>query len=293
LILRISGEGEPLTALKFQNRALAHIKKRDIQLPVPECLNSRHGRSVEIVTRNSIPHGVRLMTYVPGVPTLGKTRSTALRRDIGSHLARLDRALEGLGVPPVHQNLLWDIQKAGNLRELSRFISDSNGRRLVEQTFTELVSNTLPQLVLFTQQTIHNDFNPKNVLANPVSPDHVSGIIDFGDMISGPRIVDLGVAIARHLEPANVVECACDILSGYHDVTPLNEAEISVLFTLICTRLAIRSAIWSWRHALGDVRANPNEVKSALQFLDVLHSRGPLEIKSMFFESCRVKSLED
>ena len=148
-----------------------------------------------------------------------------------------------------------------------------------------MVSAVLPRIRSFEQQTIHNDFNQKNVLVHPSSPDHVSGIIDFGDMVSVARVVDLGVAIARHLEVTNTVEGAGHIVEGYNAMSQLSEAELSVLFTLICARLAIRSVIFSWRYALGDSRGNPGEVKSALEFLDIFYSSGQREVAAMFLRS--------
>ena len=164
-ILRISGEGEPVAALEFQNAALAHVKRRDPTLPIPSCLPSRNGKQLELIVRGGVRHGVRLMTYMPGAPTVGMSRSKTLRRDIGAQLARLDLALKGLDTPPPHDNLLWDIQKAATLSQLSRFIADADGRRLVElRVFDEMVSSVLPKLKSFEQQTIHNDYNQKNVL---------------------------------------------------------------------------------------------------------------------------------
>jgi hydroxylysine kinase len=281
-ILRISGEGEPVAALEFQNAALAHVKRRDPTLPIPSCLPSRNGKQLELIVRGGVRHGVRLMTYMPGAPTVGMSRSKTLRRDIGAQLARLDLALKGLDTPPPHDNLLWDIQKAATLSQLSRFIADADGRRLVERVFDEMVSSVLPKLKSFEQQTIHNDYNQKNVLVDAADPDRVSGIIDFGDMVSGARVVDLGVAVARHLEAESPLEGACFIVEGYNAVAPLSNSERSVLFVLICARLAIRSVIFSWRHSLGDTRANLEEVRSSLQFLDALYREAPKDTETTF-----------
>jgi hypothetical protein len=46
--------------------------------------------------------------------------------------------------------------------------------------------------------------------------------------------------------------------------------------------LAIRSAIFSWRHSLGDARANLEEVKSSLQFLDALYREAPRNTETTF-----------
>lgn len=284
-ILRISGEGEPVPMLEFQNWILSYIKARDARLPVPECLPSRNGRLLEAVSGTS--YNVRLMTYVAGTPTLGRRRSAALRRDIGSHLARLDLAMRGILCAPRHDNLLWDIRGAGNVRQLTKFVSDADGRKLVERTLDDLILIGLPQLDKFDQQVIHNDFNPKNVLTAVGAPDRVSGIIDFGDIISGTRIIDVGVAIARHMETANAVQCAYDIVEGYNRESQLSEHELATLFLVICGRLAIRTAVWSWRYSLGDKRADPQEIRDALLCLDILYSVGASEVTSMFREACK------
>ena len=54
----------------------------------------------------------------------------------------------------------------------------------------------------------------------------VSGIIDFGDMVHGPLILDLANAAGDFLSPsADAGETIFEMVRGYRSVTPLEEAE--------------------------------------------------------------------
>ena len=44
-------------------------------------------------------------------------------------------------------------------------------------------------------QTIHNDGHWGNVLCDPAAPDTITGVIDFGDQVEGPLVVDLATSM--------------------------------------------------------------------------------------------------
>lgn len=107
-----------------------------------------------------------------------------------------------------------------------------------------------PALPGLRAQAIHNDLNLYNVLVDPRDHDVIAGILDFGDMVRAPLVNDLAVAASYQLEPgADPLAPAIRFAAAYHAVSPLQEAELDVLFDLMMARLAMVVAIGGWRAA--------------------------------------------
>ncbi len=91
-------------------------------------------------------------------------------------------------------------------------------------------------------RSIHNDANEHNVLVEDDGT--VSGLIDFGDVVWTARVCGLAVAGAYAMQgqpdPARAV---VPVVRGYHEVTPLREDELAVLFELMRVRLLMSVAM--------------------------------------------------
>ncbi|MEX0707423.1 MAG: phosphotransferase, partial [Woeseia sp.] len=97
-------------------------------------------------------------------------------------------------------------------------------------------------------QVVHNDMNPANVLVEPGRPDRMAGIIDFGDMLHAPLIVDVAVAASYlRTSDADVLKWIAELVAGYHQISALDGTETDLLYDLISTRLAATVAILHWR----------------------------------------------
>lgn len=285
--LRISGASEPREILELQNRALIKIASDDPSLPVPRVCRSVRRRSIEEYAEGGRHYHVRLLTFVPGEPLRDQPRSGGLYADVGRCLARVDKALLGITMPPSARTLVWDVRHALNLVPLLRHVHDEEPRKRVEIVFDALANRALPRLARLPAQVIHNDFNPKNVLVDPASPSCVSGVIDFGDMTEAPSVVDLGVAIARHIDLPDPLLAASTIAAGYNSVRPLRDEEIDLLYDIACARLAMRTVIWSWRLDANDARCDPAQIVNAVELLRVLQARGADAMGVTFHDACR------
>ena len=199
---------------------------------------------------------------------------------------RLDRALVNLPARFLYHNLLWDIRKLPTLRSLVAHIDGSVALAEVEVVLLKLTDEVLPKLSSFPNQVIHNDFNRKNILVDFLTPEFISGIIDFGDMILAPRVIDLSVAVARNIDIENAPTSACEIIRGYDFILKLRGEEIASLFWLICGRLVLRSIIWSWRKTKGDLRYDTADIPSTLELLNSLQLLGEDKLTKMFQSAC-------
>lgn len=272
-VVRVSAAAEPAESLALQNAALRTIARENPSLPVPRVVVSVDGNEVEVI-RVDGDHRLRVLTFLPGMPVFHSPRSGETLRSIGRTLALLDRALEGLADVGGTFPLLWDVRSAPQLRDLVNAVADTRARATVDRVLSELESDGLARLGALPAQVIHNDLNPKNVLFDPADSVRVAGIIDFGDVVHGARIIDLGVAVARHLEPDAPMRAPPHVVAGYSEVTTILPEELRVLPLIVRTRLAMRAVIASWRHQLDAKRGDPAQIRGALSLLEAMSAVG-------------------
>ncbi len=254
-VLKIANAVEDPQATEFQIQALLHLESylanHDCPIIVPRLLLTVENRTHLVVTSEGERHVTRVVSFVAGVPLGDATPSQLLCRRMGVYLAHLGQALKGFDHPGSNHGLLWDMQQTLQLRRILDHIDDAELRSGVAQTLDDFEAHALPQFAALRSQVIHSDLNPDNLLIEPADHDDVSGVIDFGDMLRAPLIVDvaIGASYLRATE-GNPFTHIAEFLAGYHSVVRLNLAEIDLLFDLIKARLAASISILSWRASL-------------------------------------------
>lgn len=249
-VLKIANVNEPREVTLFQIEALRHIQKSGCaSLKVPRIIRTVRGDSHSEVRSEQGEHLCRLVSFLPG-RLLDETETGAqTARSLGASLAELDIALKDFSHPGEQQALLWDMKRAPALRRLLPYVQNSSDRALLAATLDEFEATALPQFGGLPWQVIHNDANPANVLVDDNRS--VTGLIDFGDMLRSPRVIELGVAASYlRVDEGNPLSLVVELLSGYHSVAPLSRSEVSVLHSLVKTRLASTLLILAWRGAL-------------------------------------------
>jgi len=109
------------------------------------------------------------------------------------------------------------------------------------ETLRSFCADVLPALQALPQRAVHNDANEYNVL---VIDDEQVTLIDFGDAVTSPRVVGLGVAIAyAMLGQVDPLAAGAAVVGGYHEVAPLHLDELDVLDAVVRTRLAMSVTI--------------------------------------------------
>ncbi len=249
VILKFCNEAEDPDVIDMQTQALRHIAQFGAQVPVPRIVTALGG---ETVTRAEIDDGRSLMvwamSYLPGKTLWECNRTPDLIGAVGVVLAETDLALRGFYHRAAGQCLAWDLMRAGELAPFAGLVADGHERDMVAGVLDRFCSVSIPKLSGFRGQIIHNDGNLGNVLAVPGSRSPVTGLIDFGDMVHGPLIAELAVAGADVvLETDDPMGAAAALVAGYHEVLPLDAAELEVLFDGILARLAVTLAIHAWR----------------------------------------------
>jgi Ser/Thr protein kinase RdoA (MazF antagonist) len=245
-VLKIANPAEDPGILDMQTRALLHIARVDPTLPVPPVRATPEGaRFQEVEADDGRRSSVRVLGFLPGLLLDGAPPHPALARDVGAVTARLARALRDFSHPASRHALLWDLSQAPHLSSRTHHIEDAGRRRLIEEILDHFGADVLPRLRQQRAQVIHNDVSRMNTL---VDGHRVNGVIDFGDLIHAPLVCDLAVPISEllvgHPEP---IAAAAEITAGYHAITPLEDAEIRLIFDLATTRCAMVVAVAHWR----------------------------------------------
>lgn len=211
--------------LDMQDAALAHVDTTGLRGSVPRLV----GR--EVVDTDDGPRVVRLLTWIDGRPQHDALRTD--RRAIGQAVARVDLALRDFDHPALDRPYRWNMLQCDSLGAPSNPWAMS--------TLQAVRHDVLPALGTLPQQAIHNDANDDNIV---VSDDGTVALIDYGDVVRGPRVIGLGVAVAYAMfGQMDPLAAGAEVLDGYHEVAPLDPFELALLDTVVRTRLAMSIAI--------------------------------------------------
>ena len=187
-------------------------------------------------------HRLRVVTWIDGQPLLAAGIDARRAADLGAALARLDNALQSYSHPGENPVLLWDLQRAGDLRPLLDVIDEAEVRQTVTRVVDDFEAHVVPAGL--PTQVIHGDANPENVLVTASG----TGFIDFGDMVRAPRIFDVAIAAAyMRSDGDDPLAFIRPFIAGYHAVAPLDEWEAGLLFDLVRARLATTVTLLYWR----------------------------------------------
>lgn len=250
-VLKIAHLDELAGVVDFQVKALQHIEAIDPSLAVPRVVPTADGESFTTVTHpNGDVHLVRVVTYLRGQTNDTVAASDVLRENIGRFLARTDLALRSFHHPYARQELLWDITQCAALRPHAQYIKDANARALVEKTLDHFLTVTLPKLKHTRHQVIHADAHGGNVLIDPETQTQIIGLLDFGDMVYAPLVIETVLAADIRGVPQNrLIDALCTTVAAYDSVLPLEENEIDLVYDCVVARLAVTATIIAWRQA--------------------------------------------
>ena len=289
LVLKIANASESREILGFQNEALQHVAARDPDLPIPRLRKTRAGGTIAELESGNL---CRLLSYVDGKP-LAKTRphSPRLLRSLGRFMARLDVALEGFSHKAQTRYLYWDSKHAVNtIGDGIELIAD-DGRQQVADILAAFESDVAPRLDTLPAGVIHNDGNDYNILVdldNLNSGGEIAGVVDFGDLVSSALVFELANAAAYcMLDKPEPIRVASDVVAGYHEVRPLTDDELAVLFASIGIRLAMSVAVAA-RQTKDEPEKDYLRVSqaSAWKLIDQLASECPRFAHYRFRDAC-------
>jgi len=251
-VFKLSNQDEDPGVIDFQLKALAHIKEQDPTLPVPRVLLTKKGRlSGAAKNTDGTKHIVHVLTYLPGIILDEVKHTKTLWKNRGAFLARLDISLRGFFHPHGRHHLLWDITRCADLRAYTIHISDATPRKNIEQILDHMAAAVLPKLKTLRHQVIHNDADVMNSLTDAKQPDIVTGVLDFGDMVYAPLILEpILAADMQMIHKDKYIGFLSALIAGYDSIHPLEEEEIDLVYDLTLARYAVFATIIALRREL-------------------------------------------
>jgi Ser/Thr protein kinase RdoA (MazF antagonist) len=262
------------TIVAGQTAVLRHLAT-NCELPLPRLLPTLAGQDLGVARTASERWRVRLVTYLPGELLLHVHPERTLLRDIGRQIGVLDRALEDFTHPALAQQIVWDIRQLPRLTTLLPRLADPQARRLLTAALPPALA-ILPRLATFRSQAIHGDCHPGNLLVSTATA-RCTGIIDLGDLIHAPVILEIAVTVAESLAVGvasddDVVE----LLRGFGQSQAVRRPECHALYELLLARLCVMELMRGWR-ADGEVPEDATDAGSpaaAMQAMDKVLSQG-------------------
>jgi len=241
----VDGAADP-EVTDCQVRVLRHLAEQEASLPVPRIFATQQGADLGQAEQDGRSYATCLMGYLPGRLLADIKPAPSLMRNIGDTLARVDRALHGFFHPALAQRIAWDVRRLPELMEFAPYIESAEVRRAVEEVASAL-KERLPAIRGLRAQAIHGDCHPANLLVD-ASGGAICGVLDFGDMIHGPVVLEPAVAMSELLtealaEPADLAA----VLDGYTRLQTLSAADVDVLYDLIAGRHAVTIVVHAWR----------------------------------------------
>ncbi|MDH4055623.1 MAG: phosphotransferase [Gammaproteobacteria bacterium] len=230
----------------FQIAVLLHLEK--LWVPgVPRIVRTSSGAEHgEIVLSDGAKICLRIVTFLHGRLLEDCVPTPAIAEQLGRRLAELDIALQDFSHAGDSQVLLWDTQRAGELRSLLIHVEDASMRQHLEAVLDAFDQHVTPALPGLPRQVIHNDAHNENILIGDNGD--IAGIIDFGDMLMAPRIQDLSTAAAYlRADGDDPMQLIAPLVRGYHEKNPLQASELAVLFDMVRTRLSMTLILFYWR----------------------------------------------
>jgi len=281
--LKIANHAEQQQSIDFQNEALHYVAERDASIPIPRVIPAGNGQRHVSVNNGGRAHIVRVLSWLDGVVMHEAGLPPVVANNLGRMLARLDLALKDFDHPGSNPPGLWDMKRAGSLRELLPYTEDSTTSGMIASVLDRFDQHVQPVLASLRTQVIYNDLNPGNVLLDKHDPQQICGIIDFGDLVKSPLIIDLAIAAAYQLaEGDDPLAGALPMIAGYHAVCQLQPVEMELLTDLIRTRLITSLLINTYRTTLFPENReyqmiSYNASKASLTGLSRLHNDAALQ----------------
>ena len=294
-ILKIANHADAFDSLDAQNKALDFLYKRNWFYHCPTPIQGKSGFDiVQIKGDDGEDYNVRMLRFLRGKLLADvDPQAPELLSDLGKFAASLDKTLKDFSHHGAHRQIPWDLKNALQVENLVGHIKEVEDRRIIEYFLTQFELFVLPRLLNTRSSVIHNDINDYNILIRDPSAGlpRIYGIFDFGDLTYTHTICELAIAIAYvMLEKEEPFKAASHVIQGYHQIYPLTETEVEILFHLSAVRLCISVIMSAFRRK----QHSENEYLGitephAWKLLKRMVATSPEHITDLFLQSCGFK----
>lgn len=238
-VLKVASPLEDLVLVDFQIQALLHLAAADPTIPIPRILRSSNGKLFETLTTARGAHPVRVLSWVDGVPygELDPPSHDTIAQ-IGALQGRMCGAFRGFRHAGASHFMPWDIL---NGLVVSRALRNNYLRGDLAMRCAPVLEHlsavALPRMRQLPHQVIHNDAHSGNVLCDPHEPGTVVGVIDFGDLLYRPIVVDLATSLASIMETTeSPVAASAALVGGFAQYSEIPAEQLELVYDALLAR---------------------------------------------------------
>ncbi len=281
ILKKYIGIAENAPELNYENEVLTFLSE-ETPSRFPQPISNISGK---YVSKDEEGNALRVLSYLEGSFFSEVSHTPELFTSLGRFIAEMDLKLLKLKI----QGLAakedgWDLQHFLKNEDKLDYIKDAHLKKLVHHFIIQYKNQVLPYRYKLRKSIIHSDANEQNIL---VEENKVTGFIDFGDMCYSPLINELAIALTYAIiDKDNPLEWATYIIKAYHEILPLEDIEIKLLYYLIAARLCTSLLFSSYSRFIQPENdyATSSE-KSVIQFLKYWVSISPEKATNTFFKA--------
>jgi len=251
-VFKIASPDEDAQLVDFQIKALRHLEDTDPTLPVPRLVPALDGA---METRLPMPdsgadYAVRLLTFLPGIP-LSDAPAPGFEAisDIGALLGRVARAFVSFDHPASSHFMPWNILNGLVVSDM--LIEQHLPVKLAADcapVLARLKGHSLPAMQALPSQVVHNDAHSGNLMCDPDNPAAICRLIDFGDMVRAPLVVEASTCLASLLErQPDEAEICMTFLWGFQEHMDFTANQRPLLRDAILARLILTVQLLDYR----------------------------------------------
>lgn len=279
---------EDMLALVEAENSVLQSLQQDSSFPKP--IPFKTGAFLKITEVDGIKTICRLLSFLDGTFLGDAKHSPELLKSIGRFAAQTDLELLNINNYVLKaRRWEWDLQYLHLNKKYMYAIEEASDRHLVSYFFQQYELHVTPLLPELRKSVIHNDINEWNTL---ITNDSVSGLIDFGDLAYSPLINELAIAITYACYDKDTpLQWAIPVIKGYHEVLPLEEKELNILYHLIAGRLC--TSLCNAAHSKTVHPENSYASSSETNALNMLHhwiKINPIHATNEFLKAANFRS---
>lgn len=237
---------EEFELAKWRIGAMDHL--RALGVPVGGTVPALDGSRTPVVETTDGPAILHVGEWLDGVMLDSVPPTVELMRSVGRTAGAVSAGLADWREPPAEIGHPWELTRTlETVRSTLHSVTEPATRALLDEAIGRFEAAVAPRLPMLPRCVVHHDLHDSNLLVD-IAAERISGVLDFGDMVVGPRIADLAIP-AAHAGRAgdDPVSAFLQVAEGWGHAVRLTEEEIDVVYDAGIGRLAVNLCIWTDR----------------------------------------------
>lgn len=287
VVVKISRPSTEEQDIEFQAAIMQHLSESGFPLDFPRVVKSKMDEPYVKLGNDQF---LRLQTFVPGRMLDDiNPRTDELLRQWGQTCGHFSRTFSSFDHAAAHRFYKWNPSETLYSRQYRSYITEPTRVEIADHFWNLFEREAKTKLQGLRRGVNYNDAHEHNLLVNKdLQNPRITGVIDFGDVLFCETVNELAIACAyAGMDFPDPISAMKKVVEGYHEIFPLTEPELKVLFPLIGARLMITAANAAYnKHQEPDNEYLVISEKPAWKLLGKLRKVSPDFVHYAFREAC-------